>query len=70
MRTVAGAPVHIRLPRGILLAAPVENSERFFEKQNTGKSKDIMRYAQKNIMKTCIFKYEIVLTQNEKRANI
>ena len=39
-------------------------------KQNTGKSKDIMRYAQKNIMKICIFKYEIVLTQNEKRANI
>ena len=39
MRTVAGAPVHIRLPRGILLAAPVENSERFFEKQNTGKRK-------------------------------
>ena len=29
-----------------------------------------MRYAQKNIMKICIFKYEIVLTQNEKRANI
>ena len=39
-------------------------------KQNTGKSKDIIRYAQKNIMKTCIFKYEIVLTQNEKYANI
>ena len=29
-----------------------------------------MLYAQKNIMKTCIFKYEIVLTQNEKHANI
>lgn len=39
-------------------------------KLNTGKNKEIMRYAQKNIMKTCIFKYEIVLTYNEKHANI
>ena len=39
-------------------------------KLNTGKNKEIMRYAQKNIMKACIFKYEIVLTYNEKHANI
>ena len=39
-------------------------------KLNTGKNKEIMLYAQKNIMKTCIFKYEIVLTYNEKHANI
>ncbi len=33
-----GSSTHT-LPWGILLAAPVENSERFFEKQNTGKRK-------------------------------